>query len=73
MEDHRDRPDLLIGTCGPSAYFAAVGAGPSMAVPKWLQAAADIFGLVYKSSDEGHRELSIALVKHHATDQHFEK
>ena len=70
MEDSRDSPDLLIrglvdrlpkpGSCWSLDDRA-----------KWLQAAASIFGLVYKSSD-GHGELSIALVRHHATDPHFE-
>ena len=71
VEDNRDSPDLLIwelvdrlpkpGGCWSLDERA-----------KWLQAAASVFGLVYKSSDDGHGELSIALVKHQAADPHFE-
>ena len=69
--DNGDSPDLLIrglvdrlpkpGSCWSLDDRA-----------KWLQAAACVFGLVYESSDDGHGELSIALVKHHAADPHFE-
>ena len=39
---------------------------------KWLQAADSIFGLVYTSSVDEHRELSTVLVEHQAADYHFE-
>ena len=71
MEDNRETPDLLVrglldrlpkpGSCWSLDDRA-----------KWLQAAASIFGLVYRSSDDEHRELSIVLVKHQAADSHFE-
>jgi hypothetical protein len=71
VEGNRETPDLLIrglvdrlpkpGSCWSLDDRA-----------KWLQAAAGIFGLVYRSSDDEHRELSIALVKHHAINPHFE-
>jgi len=71
VEDNRETPDLLIrglvdrlpkpGSCWSLDDRA-----------KWLHAAASIFGLVYRSSDDEHRELSITLVKHQAADPHFE-
>ena len=71
VEDNRETPDLLIrglvdrlpkpGSCWSLDDRA-----------KWLQAAASIFGLLYRSSDDDHRELSIALVKHQAAEPHFE-
>ena len=71
VEDNRETPDLLVrgladrlprpGSCWTLDDRA-----------KWLQAAASIFGLVYKSTDDGHGELRIALVMNHATDPHFE-
>ena len=71
VEDNRESPDLLVrglvdrlpkpGSCWSLDDRA-----------KWLQAAASIFGLVYKSTDDGHGELRIALVRNHATDPHFE-
>jgi hypothetical protein len=36
---------------------------------KWLQAAASIFGLVYRSSDDERREISIMLVRDQAADR----
>ena len=71
VEDNLEIPDLLIrglvdrlpkpGSCWSLDDRA-----------KWLQAAASIFGLVYKSTDDGHGELSIVLVKHQAANSHFE-
>ena len=71
MDHNRDTPDLLVrglldrlpkpGSCWSLDDRA-----------KWLQAAASIFGLVYRPSVDEHRELSIVLVKNQAADSHFE-
>ena len=71
VDHNRETPDLLVrglvdrlpkpGSCWSLDDRA-----------KWLQAAAGIFGLVYRSSVDEHRELSIVLVRNHATDPHFE-
>ena len=71
MDHNRETPDLLVrglldrlpkpGSCWSLDDRA-----------KWLQAAASIFGLVYRPSVDEHRELSIVFVKHQAADSHFE-
>ena len=71
VEDNRETPDLLIRGLvdrlpKPGNFWTLDDRA------KWLQAAASIFGLVYRSSDDEHAELSIALVRHQPADPHFE-
>ena len=71
VEDNLEIPDLLIR--GLVDRLPKLGSCWSLDDrAKWLQAAAGIFGLVYRLSDDDHRELSIALIKHHAINPHFE-
>jgi hypothetical protein len=67
VEDNRGTPDLLIRGLvdrlpKPDSCWSLDDRA------KWLQAAASIFGLVYRSSDDEHTEIGIVLVKHQAAD-----